>query len=167
MAIKMTQTQASRRAAVMGAIRDACAKSKNGWITLGEFKRSTLGTFSPPEVDRHVTSLHDEGHITVLKVGRSIRLILDATRRNQAENDVSMSRYKVIFINAEYRIGVELEKECQYWLSTYNAYELNNVVSLSLSGVRKNIKGILLFLRLRDDSLSAAVENLDTEWWGD
>ena len=67
---------------------------------------------------------------------------------------MARERYKVIFVDAAYRTGVELEKQCQYWLTAYNAYELDNVVSLSLNAVRENIKGVLLFLRLRDDFAS-------------
>ena len=70
---------------------------------------------------------------------------------------MEQKRYKVIFVDAEYRNGVELEKQCEYWLSTYNAYELDNVVSLSLSAAKKDIKGLLIFLRLRDDSESVSL----------
>lgn len=170
MSVSVEMTE-ERRQSLLIALQEACRKSPRGWITLRDFKRNKQRTFSSLEVDSHVTALHERGFITILKIGRSVRLMEGTAIRktpSATEKDVYPERYKVIFVDAEYRNGVELEKQCEYWFSAYNAYELDNVVSLSISAAKKDIKGLLLFLRLRDDSESASLseEKLDTEWWG-
>ena len=63
-----------RQQALLTVIRNACAKSKDGWITLRELKRSKRRSFKPVEVERLIEQLHDRNAITIVKGKNWIRI---------------------------------------------------------------------------------------------
>lgn len=67
-----------RQQTLLIVLRDACAKSEKGYITLRELKRNrrrALSSFKPAELERLIQELHDRNAITMLKKGKSIHIL--------------------------------------------------------------------------------------------
>lgn len=69
------KTSSGRQQTLLTVIRSECAKSAQGWITLRALKRNKQRTFKPSEIERLIEELHDRNAITLLKSGKSTRIM--------------------------------------------------------------------------------------------